>query len=187
MSYFTNLPVNNNFSITACYGQINKNLWKTHHKGVDIIGEDNIYSVCNGIVRVINYDKGWGNYITIEPNGYPEIRFIFAHLKNNSIKVKVGQKVTRKTIIGQMGDTGNVTGKHLHIEMRLNGVDVDITPHLRIENKVASNLNSKNYKVDEINCDNYLEELTKKKCDNCKKYKELLEKIRNLIYESELI
>ncbi len=40
-----------------------------------------------------------------------------AHMRKDSIKVKVGQKVTAGTVIGIMGATGMVTGKHLHWEI----------------------------------------------------------------------
>src|SRR5699024_5505121 len=44
----------------------------------------------------------------------------------NSINVKKGQKVTTKTMIGRQGATGNVTGSHLHFEVRnKNNVAVD--------------------------------------------------------------
>src|SRR5699024_9909326 len=56
-----------------------------------------------------------------EPNGY---RNFYAHL--NSINVKKGQKVTTKTMIGRQGATGNVTGSHLHFEVRnKNNIAVD--------------------------------------------------------------
>ena len=50
--------------------------------------------------------------------------------------VKVGDKVTRTTVLGIMGRTGNVTGIHLHYQ--LNDADnqpVDPTIHLGIPNK----------------------------------------------------
>ena len=38
-------------------------------------------------------------------------------MKQGSIKVKVGQKVTAGTVLGVMGTTGDSTGKHLHWEI----------------------------------------------------------------------
>ena len=40
---------------------------------------------------------------------------IYAHMKH--VYVKVGQKVNECTALGLEGATGNVTGKHLHIEV----------------------------------------------------------------------
>ena len=36
--------------------------------------------------------------------------------------VSSGQAVTKGTIIGYVGSTGNSTGNHLHLEMKINGV-----------------------------------------------------------------
>ena len=124
--YITNLPLNNIFSVTACYKQINKKLWATYHKGIDLVGSTDIFSVCDGTVKVVGWDKnGWGRYVTVEPQGYPDIRFIFAHLEKNGVKVKVGDKVTRTTLIGKMGSTGNSTGPHVHLEIRYKGESID--------------------------------------------------------------
>ena len=167
--YITNLPLNNIFSVTACYKQINKKLWATYHKGIDLVGSTDIFSVCDGTVKVVGWDKnGWGRYVTVEPQGYPDIRFIFAHLEKNGVKVKVGDKVTRTTLIGKMGSTGNSTGKHLHLEMRYKNKDVDVYKHMNIPNKVASNLNSVNYKISEEHADDYLKELVNKSETVCK-------------------
>ncbi len=177
--YITNLPLNNIFGITSAYKQVNTKLWKTYHKGMDFVGSDDVYSVCNGTVKVIGWDEdGWGRYVTIEPTGFPELRFIFAHFEKNGVKVKVGDKVTRTTIIGKMGSTGNSTGKHLHIELRHNNVDVDISKYLGIPNKIATNLNANNFKVNEENADDFLRELTKTKCTECEKLSKELETLK---------
>jgi murein DD-endopeptidase MepM/ murein hydrolase activator NlpD len=39
--------------------------------------------------------------------------------------VQVGQTVQRGDLIGYVGDTGLVTGAHLHWEMRVGGIAVD--------------------------------------------------------------
>ena len=49
---------------------------------------------------------------------------MYAHC--SSVKVSVGQKVVGgKTVIAQAGKSGDVTGPHLHFEVRENGVKVD--------------------------------------------------------------
>lgn len=113
----TNLPLTGVFNITAVFKQVNKNLWKTlgFHTGIDFTGSDSIYSTCNGIVDSINYSNAYGNYIIIKEDETSRYHY-FCHLK--SVKVKKGQRVNRATIIGIMGSTGNVTGKHLHYEIR---------------------------------------------------------------------
>lgn len=82
---------------------------------MDFDGSDNIYSTCNGVVDSVNYSSAYGNYIIIKEENVQRYHY-FCHL--NSVKVKRGDKVTRATLIGIMGTTGNVTGKHLHYEIR---------------------------------------------------------------------
>src|SRR5699024_4382959 len=95
------------------------------HRGVDLVKNHNdlIYAFSNVTVRFAGRNnKGYGNLVIVnEPNGY---RNFYAHL--NSIKVKKGQKVTTKTMIRRQGATGNVTGSHLHFEVRnKNNIAVD--------------------------------------------------------------
>ena len=95
------------------------------HGGVDLVKNHNdpIYAFRKGTVSFAGRNnQGFGNLVIVnEPNGY---RNFYAHL--NSINVKKGQKVTTNTIIGRQGATGNVTGSHLHFEVRnKNNVAVD--------------------------------------------------------------
>lgn len=41
----------------------------------------------------------------------------FYHMADGSIAVQEGQTITRGTVIGREGQTGNVTGTHLHFEL----------------------------------------------------------------------
>lgn len=76
-----------------------------------------IYSMNDGTVMEINKNSSAGNYIWIkhEFTNY-DIWSRYLHIKDNSIKVKVEQKVTRGQEIANMGNTGNSTGTHLHFE-----------------------------------------------------------------------
>lgn len=146
MANITNLPVSGNFNVTAFFGQTGSS-WKNGHKGVDVVGESTIYSVCDGTVTYAGYDTGWGYYVSVMPNGFERVRFILCHLVTGSIKVKKGDKVTRTTVLGKMGQTGTATGVHTHIECRIDNTAVDPTPYLKIKNEKASNLNSTNYRT----------------------------------------
>ena len=95
------------------------------HGGVDLVKNHNdpIYAFRKGTVSFAGRNnQGFGNLVIVnEPNGY---RNFYAHL--NSINVKKGQKVTTNTMIGRQGATGNVTGSHLHFEVRnKNNIAVD--------------------------------------------------------------
>jgi murein DD-endopeptidase MepM/ murein hydrolase activator NlpD len=48
---------------------------------------------------------------------------LFAHL--SEFKVKSGDVVSPDTVVGLVGDTGRVTGAHLHWSVRLQGARVD--------------------------------------------------------------
>lgn len=57
---------------------------------------------------------GYGNYVMIlHKNNYVTL---YAHL--SSVKVKMGDKITKGMEIGYMGNTGNSFGAHLHFEVR---------------------------------------------------------------------
>lgn len=129
----TDLPVSGKFTVTAVYGQTGK-YWKTSHKGIDLVSENRtVYCTCDGTVRVVAYDAGgWGNYVSVgDAEGR---RHIFCHLK--SVSVKTGDKLTRQSVIGVMGDTGNASGVHLHYQLNdKNNAPTDPTVYLGIPNK----------------------------------------------------
>ncbi len=144
----TNLPVTGSFSITAVYGQAGK-YWKNGHKGLDFVSEDKrIFATCDGVVRTVAYDaNGWGQYVSIGDN--EGRRHIFCHLVKGSVRVKKGDKVTRDTVIGTMGATGNVTGVHLHYQLQNGETVIDPCGYLGIQNKIGS-YNSKNFQLQEV-------------------------------------
>ena len=94
--------------------------WGKMHKGIDIArpSDRTIKSVDNGRVVSAGWDDGgYGNKVVIDHgNGY---RTVYAHL--NSISVSAGQTVERGQKLGIMGETGEATGVHLHIEVYKNG------------------------------------------------------------------
>lgn len=69
--------------------------------------------------------RDYGNLIVIDHgNGWTTW---YAHL--DSIAVTVSQNVTAGQSIGVMGASGNAQGRHLHFELRINGVQVDAEPY----------------------------------------------------------
>ncbi|MCI8575177.1 MAG: M23 family metallopeptidase [Bacilli bacterium] len=70
----------------------------------------------------------YGNYVDIDHgNGYVTR---YAHLRKGSVRVKKGDKVDKNTLIGIIGESGNVTGRHLHFEVFHNKQRIDPTPYL---------------------------------------------------------
>lgn len=77
-----------------------------------------VRAAANGVVTYAGWMKGYGNLVIIKHlNGY-ETRY--AHL--NKVEVKNKQKVKAEQLIAESGKTGNVTGPHLHFEIRKNGI-----------------------------------------------------------------
>ncbi len=64
----------------------------------------------------MNRKELMGNYVVIS-NGDGEYSF-FAHLKNNSVKVKKGDTVTENTQLGECGNTGHSSMPHLHYHLQ---------------------------------------------------------------------
>ena len=173
-NYITNLPINGTFNVTAYYGQENTKYWENGHKGIDVTGDKTLYSICDGTVTFQGYDKSWGYYVSVMPNGYDRVRFILCHMVKGSIKVKKGDKVTRTTVIGTMGTTGNSSGVHTHIECRIDNTAVDPTPYLKIENKKATGLKNTNYKTTVAESNKIIQQMLDK-FDGKNSYKALYE------------
>ncbi|MGR3290919.1 MAG: DUF5930 domain-containing protein [Paracoccaceae bacterium] len=113
------LPVLSSFRYTSGFGP----RWGRQHAGTDFAsayGTD-IVSTDDGVVIFAGWSSGYGRLIKIKHQFGLETRY--AHLSN--IRVKVGQRVSRGDQIGDMGNSGNSTGTHLHYEVRLNGKAVN--------------------------------------------------------------
>ncbi len=56
-----------------------------------------------------------GNYVMIKSG--PGIVAFMAHMRSGSVKVAAGQRVVAGQIIGEVGNSGNTTAPHLHINV----------------------------------------------------------------------
>ena len=89
------------------------------HEGMDFsasIGTP-IYATGNGTVVKAGWQSGYGRIVKIN-HGYGYETW-YAHM--NKINVRVGQKVVRGEVIGEVGNTGKSTGPHLHYEVHVKG------------------------------------------------------------------
>jgi murein DD-endopeptidase MepM/ murein hydrolase activator NlpD len=94
------------------------------HPGVDLGAEigDSIRSIKAGVVVEAGYtNDGYGNTVLIDHGKGLTSRY--AHL--SKIEVKVEDKVTTDTEIGEVGVTGHSTGPHLHLEIHQNGIPLN--------------------------------------------------------------
>lgn len=94
-----------------------------YHQAVDIAnpGNPDVVASQGGTVIAAGWNAGgYGNYAVIDHgNGYTTL---YAHMLNNSVIVKSGQRVVQGQKLGVMGSTGRSTGTHLHFEVKgLNG------------------------------------------------------------------
>lgn len=117
-------------ALTARFGDYG--LWATLHTGLDFNGDEGepVYSAANGTVTAVGYDGSYGNKTIVTLEDGTEIWY--AH--QSTITVNVGDEVRGGEQIGTIGSTGNVTGSHLHLEVRPGGGD-PIDPYTVFESK----------------------------------------------------
>lgn len=89
------------------------------HYGTDFAvwsGTD-VQAFADGTVALVGWDAGYGNYVIVEhENGWQSL---YAHC--SEILVYSGQSVSMGDVIAKSGATGEVTGPHLHFELRKDG------------------------------------------------------------------
>ena len=102
------------------------------HTGADIAGAGinctPIYAIQAGTVTTSGYSNyGYGNYIIINHGECTDDNSSYISLYGHcsSLAVEEGQVVEKGQLIGYVGTTGNSTGPHLHLEVRVNGTRVD--------------------------------------------------------------
>lgn len=111
----------NKITITSSFGNRTHPVLKKviPHGAVDLkaaVGTK-VMAARDGVVKFAGYSGNYGYLVVItHKNGF-ETRY--AHL--SKISVKAGQKVTSKDVIALSGQSGRVSGPHLHYEVRKNG------------------------------------------------------------------
>lgn len=117
--------------ITSRYGY--RVLWdsKEFHNGIDFAQNggcygDPIYAAHDGVVSFAGVKGGYGKAVMIDHT--LELTSLYAHC--SELAVEEGQYVRKGQLIAYIGNTGRVTGAHLHFSMFKNGVICDPTPYL---------------------------------------------------------
>lgn len=110
------------------------------HTGIDIQNYYGApeYAAADGVVVTSGWSiYGYGYYVVLDHgNG---VRTLYAH-QNQQPPVYVGQQVKQGQVIGFEGETGRVSGEHLHFEVLINGTAVNPRPY--ITNEPALNMGS---------------------------------------------
>jgi murein DD-endopeptidase MepM/ murein hydrolase activator NlpD len=113
--------------VTSPFGP--RSLGGGFHPGEDIgcpIGTP-VYATNNGIVEDAGWNSGgYGNWVKI--NNGNGIESVFGHMSR--VVAHAGERVSQGTLIGYSGDTGFVTGPHLHYEIRIYGRAVNPSPYM---------------------------------------------------------
>lgn len=89
------------------------------HSGMDFSAKTgtDIYATGDGVVTFAGWKQGYGNCIMIN-HGYG-YQTLYGHM--SKYRARVGQKVKRGQVIGEVGNTGKSTGSHLHYEVIVRG------------------------------------------------------------------
>ncbi|MEU1827162.1 peptidoglycan DD-metalloendopeptidase family protein [Streptomyces abikoensis] len=113
------------YTFTASFGQ-SGGRWSAGHTGLDLAAPTGspIYAPADGKVIFAGNGGAYGNLTKIEHTG--GVVTFYAH--QSVFGVSVGQQVKRGDKIGVVGATGNVSGPHLHWEVRIPGVRDPHTP-----------------------------------------------------------
>jgi murein DD-endopeptidase MepM/ murein hydrolase activator NlpD len=133
-------PVDERFPVSAEYGRwgtwwtfhtIPCGIWvpgkvegKGQHKGIDFatpVGTE-VFAMADGFILLAGWEndrnpkQGFGLRIRqqIEIDGKPH-NLVYGHL--SALTVRTGNQVARGDRIGYSGDTGRVSGPHLHVEL----------------------------------------------------------------------
>ena len=103
-------------TITSRFGRRSRGL----HTGLDIANSKGtpIKAAAAGVVTYAGYKGSYGYMVVISHgNG---VETYYAHCSR--LYVSAGDTVSQGAVIAAVGSTGNSTGPHLHLEVRVNGV-----------------------------------------------------------------
>ncbi len=95
------------------------------HKGVDFsapVGTP-IYAAGNGVVEFVGWVSGYGRIVILKHSN--NLSTAYAHASRFASNLKKGSNVRQGDIIAFVGTSGNVTGSHLHYEIRENGKQIN--------------------------------------------------------------
>jgi murein DD-endopeptidase MepM/ murein hydrolase activator NlpD len=95
------------------------------HNGVDLAAPAGapVYATAAGVVTSAGFDGPCGNKVEIE-HGHG-MTSVYCHLSRFASGLRVGQHVEQRQLIAYVGQTGRVTGPHLHFGIRRGDVFID--------------------------------------------------------------
>lgn len=114
-------------TISSRFG-VSSRIRSSTHTGLDIASPNgtDIKVVANGTVTSVTSGGAYGNLLKVSHgNG---VETWYAHC--SKIYAKEGQEVKAGDIVAAVGSTGNSTGPHLHLEIRIDGTAVNPQDYL---------------------------------------------------------
>jgi murein DD-endopeptidase MepM/ murein hydrolase activator NlpD len=109
------------YRLTGRFGDVSGYWSSGSHTGLDFAADTGtpIREIAAGTVVSTAFDGAYGNKTVVRlPDG---TEVWYCH--QNTVAVAPGERVGRGRVIGTVGATGNVTGPHLHLEIRPGGGD----------------------------------------------------------------
>ena len=93
------------------------------HQGIDLPlskGTPILAAADGKVTKVYEELNGYGHYVVLEHKDKKQqtVYTLYAQMMNKS-PLNVGQQITKNSIVGYVGNTGNATGYHVHFEIRL--------------------------------------------------------------------
>lgn len=106
------------YRLTGRFGA-SDSLWASSHTGLDFAAPEGapIRAVAPGLVTDVSYDGSYGYKTVLTLRDGTQLWFCHQSEQH----VAVGDRVGAGQVIGLVGSTGNVTGPHLHLEVRPSG------------------------------------------------------------------
>lgn len=105
-------------TITSRFG-VRSNIRSSSHTGLDIAAPTGtpVKAAASGTVTFSGWKGSYGYMIVISHgNG---VQTYYGHC--SKLYAKNGQKISQGDVVASVGSTGNSTGPHLHLEIRVNG------------------------------------------------------------------
>lgn len=111
------MPVTS-YRLTGEFGDVS-GLWSSVHTGLDFATAEGspLRAVQDGVVVSTGYDGAYGTKTVLRLTDGTELWYCH----QSAVTVAPGQRVAAGEVIGYVGSTGNVTGPHLHLEVRPGG------------------------------------------------------------------
>jgi len=123
-------PFKGNYPISQPFGKNYNTFYAAEglkgHQGIDYAMPNGtpIIAPCDGLVIYISTDLRRGLGVTLMSDDIfqyqgqdTKLSCVHWHLKENSIVVRVGEKVKRGQLLGLSNNTGQTTGPHLHFSV----------------------------------------------------------------------